>query len=303
MNKKTLLLGGILIILTISAYAYQGPLKKWRDNLGKPNNFLSKVDVKQISKIEITKNGKTVVLKNKDGKWKVDGAKDFYVKNSVADNLIQELDKAVKADLELISSNRDKKGEFKTDDNGIAVKIYRDGNAVVDFVIGKTGSNFTNTYISRPESNNTYSVKANLFSAFNRPEWRDLTIFSSDKKKITKIRFQYPRREFIVEKKDGLWSGTSPYKFSVDEKKIDKILDVMSDLTAAKIPAQNFKGTGLDKHNIIVQATGDGIDNTIMVGGVNNEKLYFAKKGDSDNIYLIPKRQRDELEKKIWELK
>lgn len=318
MNKKTLLLGGILVVLIILAYAYQGPLKKWRENLGKPNNFLSKVDVGTIGKIEITKNGKTTTIEKQGEKWKVGGTKDFYVEKSVADNIIQSLKKAAGAELELISANRDKKSGFKTDDSGIEVKLYlsnaeKSPGAAVDFIIGKAGDNFTNTYISRPESNNTYSVKADLFNAFNQTEWRDKTIFSADKEKIAKIRFQYPKREFIIEKisssaedKNGekdYWMGTSPYKFKISKEKIDKILEIMSNLTAVKIPEQKFEGTGLDKYNIIIQATGDGIDNTIMVGDDNGEKLYFAKRGDSDNIYLISKSQRDELEKNIWKLK
>ena len=36
---------------------------------------------------------------------------------------------------------------------------------------------------------------------------------------------------------------------------------------------------------------------------VAEEELYYAKTGDSDNIYLITKEQRDELDKKIKELK
>ncbi len=52
-----------------------------------------------------------------------------------------------------------------------------------------------------------------------------------------------------------------------------------------------------------MQATGENIDNTIMIGDSNDAEQYFVKKGDSDNIYLISKSQGDELEKEIWELK
>ncbi len=286
MNKKTLILGGILIILIALAYTYQGPLKKWQASLGQPSNFLAVVDVEQISKMEITQNGQVTILEKQDGKWKVGGTKDFYVKDSVADNAIQGLEEAVKSELELVSANKDKKGGFQTDESGIAVKLYQGEETTADFVIGKTAGNYRSTYISRPESNNTYSVKANLFSAFNRPEWRDRDIFSTNKEAIAKIRFQYPRREFTVEKTEDSWSGVSPYKFDVDGQKIDKILEIMSSLTAVKIPTQSFKGTGLDKYNIIIQATGEGVDNTIMVGNQTSEKLYFVKKGDSDNIYF-----------------
>jgi hypothetical protein len=303
MNKKTLILGGALIILIALAYIYQGPLRQWRANLGKPDNFLAKIDTEQISKMEIIKDSQTTILERESEKWKVGGTNDFYVKDSVIDNAIQSLKKAAEGELRLVSSNKEKKSVFKTDESGIRVKLYQAGELAADFIIGKTGSDFVSTYISLPDADNTYAVKANLFSSFNQNEWRDRTIFSSDKEKIAKIRFQHPNREFAVEKVEGIWQGTSPYKFDVDENKIDKILNIMSNLTAVKIPEQNFEGTGLDKRDIIVQATGEGIDNTIMIGDENDEGYYYAKRADSDNIYLISKWQRDELNKQIWELK
>jgi hypothetical protein len=312
MNKKNLILGGVLIILIALAYLYQGPLQKWQASLGKAENFLAKVDVDKISKIEITKEGKTTTLEKNGDKLKVGGTKDFYVEKSVADNLISSLKEAIKSELELVSSNKEKKSEFETNESGTAVKIYEGDNLKADFIVGKFGSDFASSYISRPGVDSTYRVKGGLSGAINQSEWRDNVIFSSDKEKINKIRFQYPTREFTVEKssfakatedKDDVWNGTIPYKFGVSKDKMDKILNIMSNLTAAEIPEQNFAGTGLEKNIIIIQATGEGVDNTLMVGDSNGKDLYYAKKGLSDNIYLITKNQRDELNKKIQELK
>ena len=83
----------------------------------------------------------------------------------------------------------------------------------------------------------------------------------------------------------------------------------MSNLSTVQIPAQTFEGTGLEKHTIIIQVMGDDIDNTLMIGDVKSidaegeDELYYVKKGSSDNIYLITKEQRDELERKIWQFK
>ena len=78
----------------------------------------------------------------------------------------------------------------------------------------------------------------------------------------------------------------------------------MSNLTAISIPEQTFDNTGLEKNNIIVEATGEGINNTIMVGDAEDdeESRYYIKRGDSDNIYLITKEQRDALDNQIWDL-
>jgi len=303
MSKKNLLLGGILIILIVVAYFYQGPLKEWRENLGQPKNFLAKVEVDKIEEILVINNGQETILEKSGKNFKVSGAKDFYVKDMVVKEIINSLEKAAGAKLELVSNNKEKKSEFQTDASGLQIKIYQSSKQAADFIIGKMASDYESIYISESGADNTYVIGADLRSPFNQSEWRDDEIFSDDKEKVNKIRFQYPSREFTIEKKDGNWRGIIPYGFSVDNEKADKIVSIMSDLSAISIPEQNFEDTGLEKHAIIVQASGEGIDNLIMVGDDNGDELYFIKRGDSDNIYLITKEQRDELDKRIWELK
>lgn len=310
MNKKTLILAGVLVILIAMAYIYQVPIKNWQEKLGKPNNFLTKIDIDSIDRIEITSRGETTILENKDGRLKVVGTKDFFVRGDVVDDMFQKLKEAQESDLELISTNQEKKQEFNTGMQGVGVKILGDkrgtlqlGSGQVEFIVGKMAGDFVSTYISQTEIPNTYSVKTNLFSVFNVSDWRDDTIFFQDKNSINKIRFQYPRLEFVVENVDGVWVGTSPYKFDVSEEKIGKIVDLLSNLRSAFIPEQSFQGTGLEKNLIIIQAMGDGVDSTIMIGEANKDDLYYAKRGDSDNIYLITKEQRDELDKQTWQFK
>ena len=308
MNKKNLVLGGILVILIIFAYLYQGPIKKWKANSNKPDNFLAKINVDQINKIEIIKNNENKIVLEKNGdRWKIAETKDFYVPKNTAKTMIENLKKAVESDLEIVSDNADMKKEFKTDDdNGIKIKIVQDNSDIIEFIIGKHGNNYKSSYISEQENQKTYLVNSNLNSVFSRDDWYDKTIFSIDKTKISKVRFQYPNRNFVVEKsvvedKDE-WNGISPYKFKVDNEKILEVIDSLSDLEAIKIPEQKFEGTGLEKNLIIIQITGEGIDNTIMIGDSNGDKeneLFYAKKASSDNIYLITKEQRNKLDKNI----
>jgi len=308
-----------LVILIVLVCAYQGPLKKWQNNLGKPKNILAKIKIDSVDKIEIiypvrnsessqrkisngVNQGKILTLAEQNQKWKYDNSKDFYVEASVMSKVFDELKIAAQSEIELVSNNRERKSEFKTDSSGLEIKIYQAGNQVSDFIIGSRTSDYESSYISTPESAATYAVKADLPGAFNPADWRDFTIFSTPKEKINKIRFQYPNKEFTVEFKEGKWSGILPDKFAVKPEEIKPVLDIMSDLKAMEIPAQVFADTGLDKHFIIIQATGDGVNNVLMIGAASNG-LYYAKRGDSDNIYFISKAERDELDKWSWQLK
>lgn len=291
------------MLLIIAAVVYQGPFAEWRSGLSKPKNFLAKIDASKIDKIEIIREGKTIELDKQGDKWKIAGEKDFFAASDAVADLQNKLSEMAKADLDLASSNKEKKADFKTDGGGTKVKLINRNDTVAEFILGDRSSDYLGAYIAEINSGNTYKINCDIFDLFNRDEWRDLTIFAFDKEKINKIRFQYPDREFTVEKKDGKWSVATPQKMDINQDKIEKILDVVSSLRAEEIPEQNFAGTGLEKHSIIVQISGEGIDSAIMTGGKNKDGQYYAKKGDSDNIYLISGEQRDELNKKIEELK
>ncbi|MDO8668045.1 MAG: DUF4340 domain-containing protein [bacterium] len=319
MNRKTLVLGGVLIALIALAFLYQGPLKKWQNSLGKPSNFLAKIDLAKIDKIEVISGSNTVVLNKQGGlsaglaqatsagsvetKWKYNNSKDFYVDPAIMAKVLESLDKAKTSELELVSNNPERKSEFKIDSAGLTVRVYQADKKVADFIIGGVASGeYGSSYISTPESRATYLVRVDFIGAFRRTEWRDLTIFSTAQEKLNKIRFQYSNREFTVELKDGKWAGILPQKFAVNKEKIEKIAQIMSNLKAVEIPEQTFSKTGLNKHLIIIEAKGEAIDNILMIGE-NLDGRSYAKRGESDNIYLINKSDRDELDKWIWQLK
>ena len=303
MNRKNLVLGVILVFLIALAYVYQGPFKDWQTGLGKPKNILAGLNVEQIDTIEIASFNQVTVLEKTGDKWKIAGTKEFYADQAAVDNALRAFGEAAAAEAELVSENPDMKDQFSTGGSGVRVAFRQSGDTLFEVVIGNPGPDFSSAYIAEPDSDKTFLVKANLSSAFTRPEWHDRAIFSIDREAITVIRFQYPNREFRVEKQDDTWRGVAPFVFTVSEDKIEPILAIMADLSAAQIPPQTFDGTGLENNSIIVQAQGDGIDQTLMVGGRHDSGFYFAKRGDSDNIYLITEEQKEELNKRYTDLR
>lgn len=306
MQKKTLVLAGILVVLIGVVYAYQGPIKTWRENLGKPNNFLAGLDTGRIDKIELGgKNPATLVKQN--GDWLVEGMPGkFKVAAADMSDVMAALDKATKSEVEFTSTNKEKKKDFQTDaDGGVRVTLYNGQIELVRLVVGKLASDFQSTYISQPEIDSTYLLKGvSLSYLFLRDDWRDRTIFSGDKEKIKKLRLKYPGREFVLERDDkGEWRLSKPYAMSVKKEKLEKILALMSGLTAVAIPEQDFKPTGLDKNLLIAEATGEGLSNVLMVGNDNGKGQFYAKRGDSDNIYLISEDDKNGLDIKIDQLK
>lgn len=320
MSKTTLRLIIILIVLWGAAYIYKGPMQEQVVEENSPTNFLAEINTNKINEIKITRDGVTTVLQKEGDQFKIAGTKNFFVNTDTATKILEGLDRAKEATLELVSSDNTRKDEFGIGDSAITVTLTEEGVEPVDFVIGKLANNFIDSYISLPQIPDTYSISENLVKLFDKESWHDKVMFKSDASKITKIRLQYPDRQFMIEKSGDEWQVTEPSNFIASGDTIDNVVKTMSDLKAVKIPAQTFDGTGLEKHSLIVQVTGDGIDDTVMIGDAeqtsagdnsndpftqdegDDNKLYFSKKGSSDNIYLVSQRDRDMLDVTIQEL-
>jgi len=303
MDKKNLILGGILLGLIAFTWVWNGPIKDWRFERGEESNFLSGLSLDKADSIRIERSGATTTLERVDGRWKVGGTKDFYVKKEVSDELAFALNKVAAGKMELASTNKDKKAELGTNE-GIKVSIGQEGKNY-DLIVGNATGNFDGSYISRADTEKTWKVGVDLSAIFSRGEWRDDQIFSFFKERADKVRFQYPNRQFIVERKENKWNGTWPGKgFKVADDKVNAVLEVLENLKAAKIPDQDFKSFGSpEKNGIIIQISGSDLDQTLMVGNCTKENLCYAKKGSSDNIYMISKAQRDALNKQTKDLR
>jgi len=301
-NKKTLYLAGALVVLIGMAFAYQGPIKKWQENMSKQKNFLAGIDTEKIDKIVVAKNGETVLEKGSAG-WLVGGSK-FKANKLAMEEVLDKLSKAAAAELELVSTNKEKKAGFKTDSSGVTVKLYQAGKEIAKLVIGKVAGDYQSSYIAQPEADSTYLLKGvNLSYALDKTDWRERTIFAGEAAKLTKLRIQQGKIQFTSSLAGEKWAVEDAKKTPLNKEKVEKITALMANLTAVEIPAQDFKVAGLEKNQLIVEATGEGVKNTLMVGNDNGKGMFYAKSGDSDIIYLISKVDRDELNKKQEQLK
>lgn len=307
MSKKNLYLGGALIVLIFIAYLYNGPLQNWREDKNKSENFLAKIDVNQIDFIDISGNGESIILERQEDEWKVSGTKDFFVETALATELDIKIKDAISGEMDLVSNNKENKKDFDlNEENGILVKLRQGENILKEFLVGGFGSDYNSTYIAELESDESYLINVALNNIFANSEWYDKIIFQVSPEKITKIRFQYPDREIIIERDGEDWSGIAPYEFSADAEKVENVLNAIANLEASNIPEQKFEGTRLEENLIIIEASGEGINNTIMIGGSESEEedaLYYAKKGDSDNIYLISLENRDIFDVSVSDLR
>lgn len=281
--SKNTTLGLIFLVLVAAAWAFQGPLQKWQTERKAPKNFMKLTG--EPTKMEIESNGKKTVLTKEGDRWRASGEGKFYVNQGQMTSILDSLNSAKTAKLDLVSSNAGKQTDYQLSGNDAIKLTEKNDSGSVTFLIGKMTADYRGSYVSREKDPNTYKLSAtNLRQYFSRDEWRDFSLFSLADKKPDFIRLQYPDSQLKLNLKGSDWSdGKSKYK----KEEIERILTVLANISAAEIPKQDFKPAGLEKPNLIVQFKGDGFDQTLMLGKKNSKGLYYAKTGDSDNIYLI----------------
>ncbi len=303
MSKKNLYLAAILLVLAASAYLYRGPFRDWQDSADQAENFLSGLKFSEIDRIEIARGTSTTAIVMGANGWLVEGGKGFPASPAAMSALESALNDAFESTAVLASDNRDKRSEYGTDESGSRVKLMKGGDTLGDFIVGELSSeDYQSTYISRPDNDETILVKASLRFAFDRDEWRDDMVTAGSAESVDRIRFQRGKDEVVIEKKDGAWAAVKPRSVPLAAEKVDSLVRTLVGLRAKSIPAQNFTGTGLEKNQLIVQATGAGFDQVVMFGNKTGGG-YYAKPGNKDLIYIVSESDRSALDKKIDDLK
>ncbi len=201
MNKKNLILGGLLLVLLVLAFVYQGPFGDWRKKEKKELNIFSDLNVDNVNKIELSgSKGKKVFVKNAS-LWQEEGIKNSMLNSQAVDSALSSLKQSKEENPILISELADKQADFETStEKGYKVVLKNGDEVIKDFVIGKNTNDFRGSYVSETGSNKTYISSINLTSVFGHDDWLNKSIFVAESSPINKIRFQYPSREFTVEK-------------------------------------------------------------------------------------------------------
>lgn len=295
--SKNIILTLILIVLASAAWAYQGPFQDWQRQRRLPQNFLKLKG--EITKFEID-NGKTKIALAREGEqWRVSGQEGkFYANANEMEPLLETLNGLGKTELEVASKNSAKQADFKVAGEAALKVTLKSGKGEVKFNVGKGTQDFRGSYIGRDGDENTYRLNsANLEQLLNRPEWRDLSLFDLAAKQPTSLRLQYPDREVKLALRDGEWQAEAG-KRKYEKEQMDKLAGTLVGLTAVEIPKQDFRPTGLDKPAMIIQFKGEGFDQTLMLGRKGPNNAYYAKRADSDNIYLISESDFETLTQK-----
>jgi hypothetical protein len=228
MNKNTLVLLGILLVLVVVAVlVMQKPGE--RSVTAAAGERLFEIDSLAVDKIEVTSPTSSVVLEKKGVEWFLQQPLSYRADQNNVAQLIQQVKEMQMRST--VSSNPEKQNLFQVDSTGTQVRVYERGAEKAAFVLGKSGSAFNEVYLRKVNSNDVVLAGGAMSYVFNRAvkEWRDKTIAQVPKDNIKEVTYQYGDTLFTLAFKDSAWVIG---KDSTQQWVVDNILSSLSNFQA-----------------------------------------------------------------------
>jgi len=264
-NNTTILLAIIAILVVATFIVMQKPGEKSLTT--NDRNLLVGLDSTRIDKIEIKCKFGSYELVRQGLEWRV--TKPVQAKADaefIGTAINMTTNMIVKS---IVSTNPEKQSVFEVDSSGSSVKIYEDGSLKAEFIVGKMGNAYDETYVRLAGSDEVALVNGSLTYLYGSPlrNWRDKTIFHIDQSQIASIGYRFSDEEFTLQQKDTAWT--------IDGTTVNR--DIVNNLLrfVTSFDADDFLDTPPD--------TMPKITGFIDLAGV---QLRFAEQAD-ENHYLV----------------
>ena len=244
LKKEFIILG--VIIAALTAYLFQRSGDRTRYTLPE----VAALAASEITKIEITRAGRSVVLVRQGERWVIDPPGVAAAPKSVQEMLEALTGLTLTA---LVAESKNYSLYELDDENKIHVRAWQDGRLRRELDIGKTAPSYRHTFVRLAGDDRVYHARDNFrFRFTGGPEdLRDKTVLSFKRPDITEVRITSGSAEATFTRdKDAdpgapapegasLWKG--PAGATVNAARLNALIAALSDLTCEKFISDRGK--------------------------------------------------------------
>lgn len=227
MKKTTIYLLAIFVALLIVVYFFLKPEPERTASYSIKDLGL-KIDSVYISKIEIHRNQKSIVLEQQPDKWFITSPIKYPADEISVTTLLSSASKL--KILSLISSNPEKQQTFQVDSaTGTILTFHDKRGKIISFILGKMGPSYMESYLKPINSNEVYLSEGINSWTVNKDvrEWRDKNILKLQKDSIKQLIIETGKDILALTKSENTWYLEDD---SVASNKIESILNLISNL-------------------------------------------------------------------------
>lgn len=314
-NKRPLIFLGLAILLALVVVALERPERPRVDD-GSEAYFIPDYDSADVDRVEVEQLLDGVELRRDGENWKVveritplqrellgKEGKPFpetiprranHTRVTSALGSFGGLEAGV-----LVSDNPEKESLYQVDRGGVTVRGFdKAGKMIFDVVVGKSGPDFSSSYIRRADEAKVFLVRRPLVGAFSprADDWRDRTLWAIDPAVITGIAASSPKGAWEMHKsEDGTWKVTAPTESTPDSTKVAELVQKLSQLRAAEFAdAIDAKAAGLETPSRTLTITySKDKTATIFFGATDVKGQTCVRLEGLPEIFLVPQQVVD----------
>jgi len=289
LKKEYLILFGVIVVLLVFL------LSGRKDKMSYRVPDLERVDEENITKIEISIKGDTIILSGKDSRWTI--MPQEYLADS--DKVSSMLDIIANLTLtELAAEKKDFQRYELDEEKRISVYAYSGDELVRSFDVGKVFSTYRHTFVKVGEDPRVYFARESFRSTFevDRADLRDKTVMTFDLNEITGILIE--QEDSTLHFSKTIMPAESPSPETTEEPAIPP-----AEGQEAWVTEDGTKGSKTDIDSILSQLSDLKCDSFIedkskddfmepiysvnITGGKDYSLLIYAKDEDEDKYPAV----------------
>ena len=276
------------------------------------------VDGKQITKLEITRSGKPILLNKKDNNWFV-GLDNYPADSNKVKSMMEIVEKLILTTL--VSESKNYFRYELSGDKKIALKAWAGNRLEREFEIGKAATTYRHTHVKLSADPNVYQAQGEFRRRFELSidDLRDLSVLSFDQNDITEVQITDGETLIVVMQKDLKVSAdektdpnTKPDQKTKAEKvwetpdgrkaDVPKLKDLLSTLSRLKcekfIPKKKKTEFKDPIYDILIKGT-KNYSLSLFVKEGEEDKIHPAVSSGNDYPFYLTDRQVDDLKSNI----
>jgi hypothetical protein len=281
----------LLIVVLVGLAAVLAAIRFGAGRRGGENPLFKNLTSDQVARIVVNTADTTVVLRKADDIWFVASEDSLPAEAGVGDEMVRNMTEFSRKDM--ISSNPDKYSLYQVDSAGVRVTASdAQGDTLASFVVGKPGPDYQSTYVRDLASGDVILAPGYLRPMFDRGKrsWQDRTIFAFQPDAFVEITIRRPGGTItLLPDETGKWFVSGPESVACNANRMTRLIR-----TLAYLKCDDFGGrmpmpsSGLAEADSAVGfRTGDGIAGELVFGNLGDDRRVFAKRMDSDVVYLL----------------
>lgn len=296
MKKTTVYLITLFVLLFAITFFVILPTEDRTASYSLNDSFFS-IDSGGIYKIKIRRAFSNISFEKSGENWKLTEPVNYLADQEAIYSLLASASK-LKIN-SLVSSNPTKQTLYQVDTiTGTQLKFHNLKENIVSLIVGKMGPSYLESYIRAENSDDVYLAEGLNSWILNKEvrDWRDKTIYKTEKDSIKQLYFEFDKDKFITERIENKWViGID----SIPSATIDNLLSTLSNFRTEDFIDTNLT---LPQPQLKLEIVSTNKTNLFFYPIQPDSSRYWIVSSNSPQIFVVGKYSANQIIKTKKEL-